>query len=65
MSNTERNLYEGGRFVGNAIGWILRRAFDSLRNAAEERQVREMRRPGDPNRKLPKWQVEEILGRQN
>jgi hypothetical protein len=58
MSNTERYLYEGGRCVGNVIGWVLNRAFDSLHQLAEERQTREMLRPGDPNRQLPTWQVE-------
>src|SRR5215216_6137079 len=58
MSNTERHLYEGGRCVGNVIGWVLNRAFDSLHQSAEERQTREMLRPGDPNRQLPTWQVE-------
>jgi hypothetical protein len=53
-----RNLEKGGRVVGNAIGWALRRLYDSARDAAEKRKEREILRPGDPNRELPAWQVQ-------
>jgi hypothetical protein len=29
-----RNLEKGGRVVGNAIGWALRRLYDSARDAS-------------------------------
>jgi hypothetical protein len=58
MDKYEQYLGEGGRVVGNAIGWGLRRLWDSLRNASEERKAREILTPGDPNRMLPNWQLE-------
>ena len=41
MDSYERNLEKGGRVVGNMIGWGLRRLWDSLRNASEERKVKQ------------------------
>ena len=55
MDKYEQYLGEGGRVVGNVIGWGLRRLWDSLRNASEEGVAP---RPGDPNRILPNWEME-------
>lgn len=35
MDSYERNLEKGGRVVGNAIGWGLRRLWDAIRDASE------------------------------
>jgi hypothetical protein len=58
MDKYEQHLGEGGRVVGNMIGWGLRRLYDALRNASERNQERPAPRPGDPNRVLPNWQME-------
>ena len=58
MDKYEQYLGEGGRVVGNAIGWGLRRLYDSFRNAAEKSREGVAPRPGDPNRILPNWEME-------
>jgi hypothetical protein len=57
MDKYEQYLGEGGRVVGNVIGWGLRRLYDSFRNAAERNQEGVAPRPGDPNRILPNWEM--------
>ena len=58
MDKYEQYLEKGGRVVGNAIGWGLRRLWDSLRNASEKSREGAAPRPGDPNRILPSWEME-------
>jgi hypothetical protein len=58
MDKYEEYLGKGGWYVGNAIGWALRRIWDSMRKSSEERNEREILTPGDPNRMLPPWQME-------